>query len=230
MWEMMYAVITIDLVGSRKLSRKMRTDVDRRIRWVFNKVHKEFANEIETPFDLTVGDEYQGVLRCPEKSPAVILTLRSGLAVAPAKINFIPQFRAAIGLGDIYIKRQKSARQQDGPAFWLSREVMLKAKEQKYLTMYGLPDEKIANTINTITLLMDAIASRWNRKQYEAIWYRRQGYSLKEISKFVSRRMRHTITYQAIQERLTSAQWAAYESGIKQIEFLLIEYLSSKKR
>ncbi len=117
---MSYCTIICDIKSSRKL--KNREEVQYKIIDMLKKANTNFKDIIVSPFLITTGDEWQGLLKYPCDCKKLINFFN----------KFIPDihFYTGIGIGDIYIHNfELTVNQLDGPSFYRARESLKYAKK-----------------------------------------------------------------------------------------------------
>lgn len=107
-----YAVITGDIIGSRRV--KNRIELQSAVEEKLSFINTRFAPDIAVNFQVTLGDEFQGMVKNLSATPIITSALREQLY----SINV----RLSIGIGPIATKINKVISKMDGPAFHLSRE------------------------------------------------------------------------------------------------------------
>ncbi|QUI25540.1 hypothetical protein HZI73_26030 [Vallitalea pronyensis] len=113
---MIYSVINIDMVNSRKLSQRL-TIQDELLEMV-DDFNKEYTSLLLSPMTLTLGDEWQAVLKKPEKTYFIIDQLQQ--VFKKAHINIY----AGVGIGEISTAIYSDTRKMDGECFILAREAI----------------------------------------------------------------------------------------------------------
>jgi len=159
--EQQYVVLTVDLVRSRRI--KGRQAEQERVLKAIETINTECVAFMATKFYLSNGDQIQGVTAQPEKVPLLLRRLRGLLH--PAGI------RAGVGLGTISTELiPQNPGWMDGPAFLYAREALeaAKAKTNCFTVFSGFGAEQDL-ALNTVYLLIDALMTRWTKRQWEAI-------------------------------------------------------------
>jgi hypothetical protein len=160
MFAMKYAVITADVIGSRKVDA-FRRRRDLKLRLV-SKVHIEHRLLL-SGYAVTAWDEFQGILRKPEYLPRVMFDLR--------RLFYPMQLRIAVGIGEVTEARRRPVNQfAGGEAFERARRAaeLLKKGNPRFRkltccdTGHELFDE-IANNLYGLhdTLLQEVTARQW---------------------------------------------------------------------
>lgn len=154
-----YIAIIGDLVKSKEI--KNRNKFQENLKTIFNQINKKYSKTIVSNFTLTIGDEFQAILKLDN----LLMKILDELYVS------IPnEFRLGIGYGEITTKIDpKLSIGSDGKAFWNARESI----EYVYGNNYGGrcnvyfkgEDEKTDSTINTILMLSETIKTQWTALQ-----------------------------------------------------------------
>jgi hypothetical protein len=161
----MYTAIIGDLIDSRLIEANERHRIQEKIKYLLSEVNSKYCDHIASKFTLTLGDEFQGLLRVTCPSIDIIMYLIKELH--PHGVRF------GVGLGDIYTDIDpEKAIGADGPAYHRARECInyLKNWRQcRFPVMYATdnPDSMLINAIcDSVSDLMDT----WTDKQREAVW------------------------------------------------------------
>jgi DNA-binding CsgD family transcriptional regulator len=113
-----YLALIGDVVRSRELPDRSR--FQQQLRNSIGKVNEEFSSSIASNFVLTIGDEFQGLLKGGDRIPQLLAVIRSG-------IHPIEQ-RVGIGIGRIDTALEPEAIGMDGPCFHRARDAIELAK------------------------------------------------------------------------------------------------------
>jgi len=182
--------ITADIKESKKLKKRAR--IQERLKKSLNEINKKYHSELIAGFMITLGDEFQGVLKTPSCWYDVVLDLQE-------KLEFDIYY--GIGVGSIDTEFSSKSTEMDGPSFHRSREALEEAKRLKRrIVIKTGGDDTI---INVILALMEAIKEGWTQRQKEIItFYRRhRGLSYEKIAE------NYGVTKQAISKILHAAHW-----------------------
>jgi len=205
---MNYAVITGDIIQSRLVADRGR--LQQTILSVLDQVNQRFNEHIAAAFQITVGDEFQGLLKSPRMSPVLLSTLREML--------YPMEVRLSVGVGDITTDLNRLVTHMDGPAFHLARRGIEEiAKQEKRITAYVTNDEHANKLLQALTILSDMLLLDRTAKQWEAFKLYRQEKNLKKVAELLS------VKFQNIHKRLHAAHWDQLEQADK----LLAEYLET---
>jgi hypothetical protein len=126
----LYAVINGDIIGSTKMSDKMRGHYIEHLKKGFERLRKEKSLGIIRNLEMYRGDSFQAALDKPAKVLRVVLLLRSLSRMSQTRLMVntrtkkvlvnsaadIPDLRIAVGIGKI-TKLEKKLMESDGDAF-----------------------------------------------------------------------------------------------------------------
>ncbi len=158
-----YAVITADIIGSRKIPA-FRSKRDAKLR-VISRLHLK-KQLILSPYAVTAWDEFQTILRKPEYLPQVIWDLRR---------LFRPySLWIAVGVGEVSEAHKRPVNvYAGGSAFERARQAAdkLKSGNSKItaLTAFDSGNAIFDSIANTLYHLHDTLLSRTTEKQWAVI-------------------------------------------------------------
>ena len=148
-----YLAIIGDVVGSRELQD--RGAVQQQLRVGISRVNKQFSSSIASNFILTIGDEFQGLLRDVDKIPQLLAVLRS-------EIHPIEQ-RVGVGIGGLDTELEAVAIGMDGPCFHRARSAIDRAKARG--TYVEVETEEQDEAFRIYALLYSGIRGHWTPRQ-----------------------------------------------------------------
>lgn len=204
-----YVAIIGDIVQSKKL--KDRDEVQKKLHHVLGLINNKYSDYIASNFMITLGDEFQGLLKCGENTINIINEIEAKMY--PVQIRF------GIGVGEIITDINRDIPLgADGPAYHNARRMIndLKSIEKKVKT--GNPTIMIAsqgdnsNTdllLNSIFLLCSTIKRKWSDRQREIVnaYIESDNNQTKAAEKL-------GIKQSSVNKGLTSAGYYAYKSAI----------------
>lgn len=155
-----YCAITGDLVRSREIQQ--RNEVQMKLAKTLDEVNKQFRNIIKVKFSITLGDEFQGLIKSLEESYDIIEYIMR--LIYPVRISF------GVGEGAIYTSIEETTSKMDGQCFFRSREALEKAKKRNQSLIYITGDEKRNVAVNTILMLMDTVRQNWKDLHWRRVW------------------------------------------------------------
>lgn len=120
---MEYTTIICDIKNSKQL--KDREAVQYQLIDMLKEANKQFSTIIISPFIITLGDEWQGLLCSPCNYFDVLMFFHK-------KIRTI-EFYSGIGIGEVTIHNfELTVNQLDGPSFYKARRALKIAKRFGY--------------------------------------------------------------------------------------------------
>ncbi len=160
-----YAVVTADLVSSRKLKA---TDIESRLKEIARIIEARLFRRKKS-FEIFRGDSFQALLVRPADALQVALLWRSAIK-ATVSGSFQWDVRIAIGLGPTtHIGKNLAA--SGGPAFQQSGTLLDQIKHNDAQRLaFSTDDENWDDALNTQCILAEQIMSRWTPTAAEAIF------------------------------------------------------------
>ncbi len=164
----MYFAIIGDIKNSRKIND--RYQVQEQLGQVLREINEEFDSDIAAKFLVTLGDEFQGLLKSAR--PIVRIVEKIMLRMYPVKIRF------GIGFGDISTKiNREMAIGADGTAYHHARKMVneIKRLEKGRMSdntsvMVGAEGKRsVIDLINNTFRLVSFVQEKWTTKQVRLI-------------------------------------------------------------
>lgn len=181
---MFYCAIIGDIIGSRKLED--RQDIQKKFMAMARKANKRYESDIASPFTVTIGDEFQVLLTCSQRSPEIIAYVKEEMA--PIEFVF------GVGIGEIFTDiNTKLAIGMDGPAFHLARKAIEQAKKKKPKTIYK-SDLVGVDMIDSLHYFIESCTERRTKRQ-------------KQVLEYLSQKL----TQEAIADKLGIKQQSVYD-------------------
>lgn len=207
--------IIADIKDSKKLPD--RYEVQWKLNKVLNGINEKYKNDIYSNFIITLGDEFQGLLRHGGNIMNIITEIERRMY--PVKIRF------GIGIGKITTEiNSKMSIGADGPAYYMARDAIeyLKADERRKQTnpadirieIDG--NEELALMLNTIFSLLTAIKEVWSERQREIIWD-----MLEHQDSQTNVAGRLNIKQPSVQKSLSKGKYYVYRNSLDTIEKIL---------
>jgi len=157
-----YTVVISDIIGSRKLNDYERHEWQLFLKSAIVQVNESFSAQIEAPFMITKGDEFQGVLKKLDSVHKVIMKFE--------KLIFPLTLRFGIGHGTIQKMGSNIPIEMDGQAFHRAQAAINRAKKKKQTVVINTANENFDLMVNTLYQLMYAIKSRWSDINFNRYW------------------------------------------------------------
>jgi len=211
-----YTALIGDIVKSRSEPDRMQTQ--RRLRAVLEDVNTLYESELASRFMITIGDEFQGLLR----SGGCVLNIIDHIerSVYPTRIRF------GIGVGEILTDiSYEMPLGADGPAYHHARAMIDRVRAAERRQMEAHPnvmikiggDERMSGQINICLLLLSALKDKWNDRRLEVINTYIQTKSQKKVAETLG------ITQSAVHQFLAETSYFAYEKALGSLTDLLSE-------
>ena len=148
-----------DIIESKKLED--RKNQQEHIQSVFDKLNEKFKSIILSNFTLTLGDEFQVILKPDKKIFRLIdaLQIDLGKPIFEAYGEIVTDINPELSIG------------ADGPAFWNAREAIEEVHSQnwggKCNLLFKSGEAAHDRILNTLILSQELIKSDWTSKQKE---------------------------------------------------------------
>jgi len=206
-----YAVLTGDVVGSTRLKGDDRLKLLEVMREVSRDIQKEYHKDVPLAVDIFRGDSWQVLVRNPQHALRIGLYFRARIRSGVKSHRVDTRF--SIGLGGVDFIPEDHVSSGDGEAFWLSGHGLERMPRNRRMVVL-LPAsfaDCLSDASDSLLFLIDTLATRWTRKQAEAISGAIAGLTQERIAQ---NWMDHPITQQAVAQHLERAGWNAIEHGL----------------
>jgi predicted DNA-binding protein YlxM (UPF0122 family) len=201
------------LIGDIRQSSKL-TDwnkVFRNLTKVLDKINQDFHDYTLVNFGPTVGDEFQGTIKTPEKAFDIYLFLKTRLQVP---------FYLGVGLGDVE-KPLPNDTGMRGTAFYYARDALNMCKNNKvWIRIHSSKEPTLTDDIfNTLLFITELLENEWTPRGREVINYFRlhQDYSYEQVGQHFH------ISKQSVYKIVKSTHWKSLLSIEDLIKNLLKE-------
>jgi hypothetical protein len=189
-----------DIVASRRVPDLERSQVQRQLEQLTDALNKRYRRAIAAGFLVTLGDEFQGVLKQAETIPDLVWDIETSLAGVDVRI--------AMGFGTLNPPFKRLALGMDGPAFHAARAGIETARKHRLhgglFVGFGDVDDLVLNGFARLLRHQRHGLSRAQRATLDLL---RQGVSQAAIAKQLR------ITRQAVSSRAKGAGWDAFSEG-----------------
>ncbi|MBE6050881.1 MAG: hypothetical protein E7214_09600 [Clostridium sp.] len=241
---MIYSVINMDIVGSRKL--KDRVSIQDSLKLYFDELNIKYSDVLATNITFTLGDEWQIILKSPEESYNIINEINIYLQSLNIKSY------SGIGFGTISTKIYNTTSEMDGEAFIYARKALNIAKGKgnnlnsklnkvffkanpcyffkeedsfKEVALTSLDEEastvgSLNNIINVLIENTEILFNKITPKQLETILFYE---NLKSYSKMVDEGVANSKS--SISQKLNAAEYFVFNNNKKYIKQLLSLYI-----
>jgi len=197
-----------DITGSRQIAPAERGSVQRSLERTMVHINTRYKEAVLATFLVTLGDEFQGILRDPTVVPDVVQDIRERLPRI--------RLRIAVSRGEITTPIRKTALGTDGPVWHAARDLInvWRAVKREGVGFSGFnPDDVVLNGIG------DLLTYHWthledSQRQILTV-LRKEQRSRKHIAK------RLGISAQAVSNRAQTAGWREFDAGMTAMRELL---------
>lgn len=210
-----YIAVIGDMVNSKNIAE--RKEIQDKLTNLLDHINKTFPSDIASKFMITLGDEFQGLLRSGGHVLEILDTIEREMH--PVKMRF------GIGVGGITTDiNPEIPLGADGPAYHHAREMVqdLKRTEKKKMEprlnmkirIEGYPDA--SELINTIFLLNTVLKEKWTNRQREIIGeYLKCGGTQSDAASRIG------IHQSNVQKALAGSDFYAYQRAVGAVAGLL---------
>lgn len=204
----MYLAMIGDISGSRKT--KDRAGLQTALEKAILSINKRMGQKLAARFVVTLGDEFQGLLRAPSDVVEALIRLEEYLPSIDVKYG--------IGWGTLSTELKQKAIGMDGPAYHRAREALSRGKERgRWVTASGFGEEGDM-ILNGIFGIIDAIRQGWTDRQRVTISKVRQSKTQKEAAAALG------VVPSVVSEALTAARYHAVREAEDALALLLAKF------
>lgn len=183
-----YLAIIGDVVGSREVED--RRNLQQRLRVAVDRANRLYTNSIAAGFVLTIGDEFQGLMKDVEGVDKLLADIRA--SVHPIELRF------GLGFGGLDSPLENVALGMDGPCFHRARTAIGRAESRESLIDVETPQPDPGFQI--YSLLYAGLRQRWTMRQKQVFDLSMSGVPGKSIA------LRLGITASAVSQHLRAAE------------------------
>mgnify|MGYP002412058470 CR=1 FL=1 len=208
--ENLYFAVIGDIIRSKKIPNRSKTQ--EKLAETLACVNEKYRDCLASKFMITLGDEFQGLLKTG--GPAVELITGIEMKLYPVRLRF------GVGVGEIVTAIDPELPLgADGPAYHNAREMLtrLKSLEKKskspdrdcMVASGGLLNDEL---VNTVFSLCAAIRKKWTRLQWETV---ADCIELGDNQLMLARK--YKIGQPSVQKRLSGAEYYAYKNALSAV-------------
>lgn len=189
-----------DVVRSRRLAGPQRQQVQLGLEELTAALNDRYRRAIAARFLVTLGDEFQGVLKQADIIPDLIWTIEASLAKAEVRIG--------LGFGTVNPPFKPVALGMDGSAFHAARQAIELARKRRLqgglFVGFGETDDLV---LNGFARLARHVRQELTTGQMRALTLLRQGRTQAAVAKALR------LSPQAVSKRARGAGWDALLEG-----------------
>nr|WP_312576958.1 SatD family protein [Sedimentibacter sp.] len=211
-----YIAIIGDIVNSKKLVDRNATQI--KLKSLLKRIDEKYSDDIASDFMITLGDEFQGLLKCGNNVMNIISEIE--LEMHPIQMRF------GIGLGSIETEiNREIPLGADGPAYHNARKMIEELKKLEKRNMANYSNMMIATEgdnsnidmlLNSILSLCATIQSKWTNRQREIIYsYIENGKNQYETANKLK------IGQPSVNKALTGSGYYSYQKAIETVSTTL---------
>lgn len=213
-----YTVIIGDIIDSKKITD--RKQLQTQFKEVLDEINQHYAEDIASKFTITLGDEFQGLLKNRNNILKIITAIE--IALAPNRLRF------GIGIGDLSTAINfESSSQIDGPAYHRARAMIdeLELSERQYskrqaniLIASQDKNKEIDQLLNSILSVCTALKSKWTARQWEVI----ETYLKNDENQYRTAE-KLGIGQSSVNKALNATEFVTYQSAMETVNAFLTE-------
>ncbi len=152
-----------DVIGSSKRNGKALMNA---LKAGVTYVNKKGSKQILSPMTITLGDEFQGVVKNPHAALQMILDME--MYLMSLKSSF--KLRYVVYEGDIQTKLNKDrAYEMLGPGLTAAREQLNNLKSSKNRFIVYLKDKELTEKLNLMLVVLQGIIDQWTPSQQKVV-------------------------------------------------------------
>lgn len=216
----------VAIIGDIKSSKQLedRRAVQLKLKAVLDAVNNEYQSDLASKFMITLGDEFQGLLK--SGTSAIFIIDKIEREMYPTKLRF------GLGVGeittDINLDMPFGA---DGPAYYNARKIIDELKVSEKKKMESKANVKIevqgnaviSELINTILSLLTTIKETWTSRQVEIInSHIKTGGTQEDTARILN------ISQSNVAQALSAADYYTYRKAIETIAKVLSDIRENK--
>jgi len=148
-----FAVVTLDLIGSRDIDT-----LSTKIKNLLHEINRRYHAQLIAPFVVTLGDEFQGVLRSTSEVFHIFIDVQS-----------VFEIYAGVGTGKIDRSQDTYSPSMTGEAFVRSREAIHSAKDRRRTFVVSTGEVELDLVVNTLAYAAQFIRSEQTARQKSVI-------------------------------------------------------------
>ena len=161
---MKYFILMADIIASRE---KDQNELMIDFKNIVNKINNTFREQLLSPLTITLGDEFQCVIKDLSSSTEIIIAIEELIF----KNNLTFKLRYILNQGIIETKINPSiAYEMLGSGLTDARIALNKSKNQKIKFIVKIDDLKKSEILNNAFLIFENITSKWDaQKDYKIV-------------------------------------------------------------
>lgn len=152
-----------DVIGSREFDA---TKLQQELNTLLSACNDDLKADILSPYTTTLGDEFQGIARSLNGAARSIFYLEE----QRIKNQYAFQVRYVAHFGEIQTSiNTEIAYGMMGPGLTKARAFLTDKRRGRPRFYFDLPDKSLAENLNRLCSIIEALTERWNRGDYSLI-------------------------------------------------------------
>lgn len=213
-----YTVIIGDIIDSKKIKDRKKVQV--KFKEILDQVNRVYEEDIASQFTITLGDEFQGLLKTGRNIINIISDIE--FAMAPVELRF------GIGIGEISTEiNLKYSAEIDGSAYHRARAMVealtdnakqYSTKQANIMVASQADNAEIDHLINSVLSLCSVLKSRWTARQMEiiSIYLESEANQYRTAEKL-------GIGQSSVSKALSSANYYSYKAALDTVDSFLTQ-------
>ena len=212
----MYYAIIGDIINSKKINDRLETQ--EKLKLFLEEINLYYKNDIAANFIITLGDEFQGLLKNKNNVMKIICEIE--MAITPIELRF------GIGIGDISTDINfDNSSEIDGPAYHRARKMIKEIESRKFqyterhsniMICSEENNIEIDELLNSILSVCTALKSKWTDRQKEIIY----AYLSNDENQYKAAHILN-IGQPSVNKALNNARFYSYKSAIDTVNSFL---------
>lgn len=213
-----YVVIIGDIIDSKKIAN--RNEVQQKLKKILSDVNSMYKEEIVAKFKISLGDEFQGLLKNQGNIIKIISVIEE--ALAPVKLRF------GIGIGGVSTDINfDNSLEIDGEAYYRARKMVreIENKKSQYAEsntniMICSSDEQSLDDelANAVLSVCTALKSKWTNRQREII----SAY-LRNFENQYKTAEALNIAQSSVNRALNNAEFYSYKEAMNRVDTFFVK-------
>lgn len=224
-----YLAIIGDIVNSKQITGEQRKQLQNRLETSLDFVNLQYKDFIVSDFLITLGDEFQGLLKPEAPLYEIISQVVERTNQMDNKGKFV-EIRFGVGFGRIVTDIKQVALGMDGPAFHFARKAIDIGHEKKGHTIVFRAEPDTISEVNetAISTLLELLAvSRkfWihkSNKFTKILPLLREKKNQKDIAQALN------CTQPSVSKQITTAYWSEIEKMEENVSTIIKTYLETE--
>lgn len=170
-------VLMADVIGSSDQDApKLMKD----FKSLVNDANKKFNNEISSPLTITLGDEFQGIVKSLEVGIEIMIFIEEYMLAN----GWEYKLKYVLSEGEVETEvNTKNAYEMLGSGLTLAREQLISLKKETERFLFKLNDETLSRRLNKLFKLLQHFLDSWNPKDLSTVSGFLDGLDYKELAK-----------------------------------------------